>query len=444
MVIHTDDCLIFASDDHIIDTLIQNLSKTYLLEDQGNVQDYLRIHISKDTTLKTITMTQMGLIEYIIKDLGVNNTSSSKTTPSDSILYPDTGGTPQQETWNYHSVIIGKLNFLAQNTRPGLSFAVHQCAWFCTHPTTLHELAVKWIARYLLYTKDKGLVLHPTKDFSLDMNVNADFTGMWHQQHSTLWDNVLSCTSYIITFCRCPIHWISKLQSEIALSTTESEYISLSMGTHELLPLPWLLTEIHQHTLTKLPLPSQFNTTKTTTLSATQVFEDNESCIVLAHSEGTKMRTKHIALKWYHFKDKIRHGFLVVHNTTGQTSLQSPLVVRNLRPSTKWSWAGDISNIHFIHHKREPLHEPLPNPLHEPSRSPRTSLGQERALIQHKVMIPFRSCYIILSWPQTLPQGSVILRHKILVWCAPWVPRAWLSMLTESSFSFPLRLAFVK
>jgi hypothetical protein len=128
MAIHTNDCLIFASDDHIIDTLIQNLSKKYLLEDQGNVQEYLRIHISKDTTLKTITMTQMGLIEYIIKDLGVNNTSSSKTTPSDSILYPDTGGTPRQETWNYRSVIIGKLNFLAQNTRPGLSFAVHQCA----------------------------------------------------------------------------------------------------------------------------------------------------------------------------------------------------------------------------------------------------------------------------------------------------------------------------
>jgi hypothetical protein len=311
MVVYTDDCLIFSPDNHIIDSLLKNLSTTYLLEDQGNVQDYLGIHICKDQMSKTITMTQTGLIESIIKDLGLNNTSNTKTTPSDSILYPDTNGLPRQETWNYRS-IIGKLNFLAQNTRPDISFAVHQCARFCTKPTALHELAVKRIARYLLYTKDKGLILHPTKDFNLDMYVDADFAGMWHQQHSALRENVLSRTGYIITFCGCPIHWVSKLQSEIALSTTESEYIALSMGTRELLPIRRLLQEIHQQTIIKLPLPIQFNTTKTSSLAATQVFEDNASCIVLAHSESTKMRTKHIALKWHHFKDQIRQGFIKV------------------------------------------------------------------------------------------------------------------------------------
>jgi hypothetical protein len=106
-------------------------------------------------------MTQTGLIKSIIKDLGLHNTSNSKTTPSDSILYPDTNGLPRQETWNYCS-IIGKLNFLAQNRRPDLSFAVHQCANFCTNLTALHELAVKHITRYLIYMKGKGLILHPT------------------------------------------------------------------------------------------------------------------------------------------------------------------------------------------------------------------------------------------------------------------------------------------
>jgi hypothetical protein len=69
------------------------------------------------------------------------------------------------------------------------------------------------------------------------MHVDADFAGIWHQQHSALQENVLSRTGYIITFCGCLIHWVSKLQSEIALSTTESEYIALSMAIRELLPL---------------------------------------------------------------------------------------------------------------------------------------------------------------------------------------------------------------
>ncbi len=172
----------------------------------------------------------------------------------------------------------------------------------------MHELAVKWIARYLLLTKDKGLLLRPTKSFTLDMYVDADFAGMWHQEHSALRDNVLSRTGYIITFCGCPIHWASKLQSEIALSTTEAEYIALSMATRELLPLRRILQEINQHSLIHLPIPDQYNITRSSKLQATIVFEDNASCIVLAHSEGSKQRTKHISIKWHHFRDQIRNG----------------------------------------------------------------------------------------------------------------------------------------
>jgi hypothetical protein len=154
---------------------------------------------------------QMGFIESIVKDRGLNTNSNSKTTPSDSILHPDTNGLPRQETWNYHSD-IGMLNFFAQSTWPNLNFAVHQCARFCNNPTALHELTFKCIA-------SKGLILHPTKDFNLDMYVHADFTSMWHQQHPALRDNSLSQTGYIITFCGFPF----TLGWQIAISTTESK-----------------------------------------------------------------------------------------------------------------------------------------------------------------------------------------------------------------------------
>ena len=69
------------------------------------------------------------------------------------------------------------------------------------------------------------------------MHVNADLVGMWHRNYSELCDCALSCADYIITYCGCPIHWASKFEREIALSTTESEYIALSMATRELIPL---------------------------------------------------------------------------------------------------------------------------------------------------------------------------------------------------------------
>lgn len=85
------------------------------MEDQGNVQDYLGIRITQDPTTKTISMTQTGLIESVIKDIGLDSTSNTKATPADSLLYPDLDGAPRQDPWHYRSVIV-KLNFIAQNT----------------------------------------------------------------------------------------------------------------------------------------------------------------------------------------------------------------------------------------------------------------------------------------------------------------------------------------
>jgi len=311
LIVYTDDCIIFAKDDMTIDTLIRNLSTSYQLEDQGNVQDYLGIRITKDPINKSITMTQPGFIESVLADLNLLSDSKPKDTPSVGILYPDRDGIPRQETWNYRSV-IGKLNYIAQNTHPDISFAVHQCARYSASPTALHDLAVKRIGRYLLATKDKGIVMHPTQDFKLDMFVDADFAGIWHREYSELRECALSRTGYITTYCGCPIHWASKLQSEIALSTTESEYIALSMASRELLPLRRLTAELHKHGLFSTPLDKPFSITHTSTLEASTIYEDNASCVVLAHSEGTKVRTKHISLKWHRFKDHIRTGDIKV------------------------------------------------------------------------------------------------------------------------------------
>jgi hypothetical protein len=46
------------------------------------------------------------------------------------------------EHWAYRSV-IGKLNFLEKSTRPDISYAVHQCARFASHPKKSHGDAVR-------------------------------------------------------------------------------------------------------------------------------------------------------------------------------------------------------------------------------------------------------------------------------------------------------------
>jgi hypothetical protein len=197
---HTDNCIIISHSDNVIDSIIQNLSQSFSLEDQGSMQDYLDIRIKKDPQTKTITMSQPGLIESVLHDLNLLHNFKIKDMPSIVILYPDRDGISRQDTWSYHS-IISKLNSIAQNTRLGISFAVHQCAPYSAKPSALYELTVKCTRRYLLGTKDKGLILHLNHQFKLDMFINANFAGMWHREYSESRDCALSRSGYIITYC---------------------------------------------------------------------------------------------------------------------------------------------------------------------------------------------------------------------------------------------------
>jgi hypothetical protein len=260
----------------------------------------LGIRITTDVD-GAIHFRQEGLITSILQDLHLDQ-SSHKFTPAVHVLHPDVNGAPRTELWNYRS-LIGKLNYLAQMTRPDLSMAAHNCARFSTHPTNLHEQAIKRIGRYLVGSKHLGLIYRPNSSGRLDMYVNADFAGTWHREYSHLHGSCLSRTGLVILYNGCPIHWGSKLQSEIALSTTEAEYIALSTATRELIPICRILQE--------LSTASPYATT--TPLPPSTIYEDNASCIALAHHDTQlRPRTKHIALKFHHFRDLIISKELIV------------------------------------------------------------------------------------------------------------------------------------
>jgi len=196
----------------------------------------------------------------------------------------------EYDKWNYRSV-IGTMNYLAMNTRPEIAFAVHQCAKFCNNPKLLHEKAVKHIGQYLAGTANQGIILNPDSSGKLDAYVDSDFAGRWHQKFAELRESVLSRTGFVITYCNCPVTWSSKLQTEIALSTTEAEYIALSTMCRTLLPMRMLLKEINKHTVHKLQIDDSrlstnlMNSTGEGKLIVSEVFEDNSGCVVLANDD---------------------------------------------------------------------------------------------------------------------------------------------------------------
>jgi hypothetical protein len=166
--------------------------------------------------------------------------------------------------------VIGKLLYLEKSTRPDISCAVHQCARHCANPKIQHTAAVKRIGRYLLGTKDKGLIMKPNQE-GMECWVDAAHASEWNNKTASSNPNTArSRMGYIITYAGCPMHWSSKMQTEIALSTTEAEYIALSQAIREVIPIIWLMEESKQ-----LGVPVLNATPKV----HCKVFEDNAGAI---------------------------------------------------------------------------------------------------------------------------------------------------------------------
>ena len=81
-----------------------------------------------------------------------------------------------------------------------------------------------------------------TKD--LKCYVDADYAGSWTKisSHDPL--SIYSRRGLYIIYAGCPIIWKSKVQTLIALSTTEAECIALSTALHEVIAIIRLLEDL--------------------------------------------------------------------------------------------------------------------------------------------------------------------------------------------------------
>jgi hypothetical protein len=112
--------------------------------------------------------------------------------------------------------------YLASNTIPDISYDVHQ-AVRCSHGTkNSHALAVKIIIIYMKVTADKGIIFKPNKINKIDCHVGSDFSGLFGVEDGLKLICAKSITGYVIKFCNVPLLWVSKIQTQIALSTMEA------------------------------------------------------------------------------------------------------------------------------------------------------------------------------------------------------------------------------
>jgi hypothetical protein len=178
---------------------------------------------------------------------------------------------------------------------------VHQCARYMSKLMRSHGKVVKRIGRYLLGTCNKGFIVHPDKRKSFECYVDADYCGNWDPLHSEDPHTAKSQTGYIIMYHGC---LILQLQSVFVPSTTEAEYVALSMALRDAILVMELLKEMKDHGYDVVDTPA----------IKCKLFEDNSGAFDQAKMPKYQPRTCHINAVWHHFRLYMAKGLIQVHS----------------------------------------------------------------------------------------------------------------------------------
>ena len=282
--------------------------------DEGELSAFLGIKIEQKGE-NEFYLSQPGLIAKVLEAAGMADCNPNATPSSQEPLGPDLEGDKMDETWEY-ALIIGMLMYLANNTRPDIAYAVHSCARYTHHQRKSHGTAVKHILRYLKGTADKGMVIKPNMEQTLDCYVDSDVGGNYPVYPDQDPNSTKSRSGYVILFQGCPTLWVLKMQTQCALSTMESKYLALSQSMRDLIPLWEVLKEINEVEFNKQVLnPKCVMNSKSfsdivsdaseSPIPKIKVYEDNNACLKFARLPHLTPRTKHIAVPYHWFRSKV-------------------------------------------------------------------------------------------------------------------------------------------
>lgn len=124
---------------------------------------------------------------------------------------------------------IGSLMYLADISRPDISFTVNQLARKVANPTETNWKQIKHLFRYIKGTVGLGIKYERKllgNNQALISYSDSDFAGDGESSKST--------TGFVILFNNSPIHWKTQPQRHVTLSSTGAEIIALCSLSKEL------------------------------------------------------------------------------------------------------------------------------------------------------------------------------------------------------------------
>ena len=180
--------------------------------------------------------------------------------------------------------VMGCLTYASTATRPDIAAAVGTLSRYMSNPSKAHWMAVKRILRYLKGTMSYGLKFSDSENDKVVGFADADWAGDVDSRCST--------SGYVFQIRSSTVSWCSRKQATVAKSTTEAEYVSLSLATQEAIWLRRLMNDLGNRMISPT--------------------SPNQGAIQLSRNPKFHNRTKHIDVCYHFVRERVASNEIVV------------------------------------------------------------------------------------------------------------------------------------
>ncbi|KAK9181573.1 hypothetical protein WN944_024711 [Citrus x changshan-huyou] len=197
LLLYVDDMLVAGPNKDRIQELKAQLAREFEMKDLGPVNKILVMQIYRDRNNRKIWLSQKNYLKKILRRFNMQDCKSISTPlpvnfKLSSSMCPSNEAERKKMSQGPYASAVGK-----------------------------HWIAVKRILRYIKGTLDVALC-YGGSEFTVRGYVDSDFTGDLDKRKST--------TGYVFTLAGAAVSWVSKLQTVVALSTTEAEYMAATQA----------------------------------------------------------------------------------------------------------------------------------------------------------------------------------------------------------------------
>ncbi|CAI7911729.1 unnamed protein product [Closterium sp. NIES-54] len=282
ILVYVDD-LVFATVDTEALTLVKSeVQKRYTCTNLGERRCYLGLQITRDRARRTITLTQLNMVQQVLQRFDfqsclpqptlLSTGHSLSAPPSDKSVEPS-GPYPE---------LVGCLMYLMTCIRPDLAYPLSLLA---RYGAPGRWDASKRVLRYLCSTSSLGLVLGGWGPVVLSGHADASWVDDSATQRSS--------PGYIFSLGSGSVSWWSTRSSSVLSSSCEAKIYAGAMAAQELRWLTYLLTNLGEQPCSPLVL-----------------YIDNKAMIALCQEHRLELKTKHIAMQYFLAREFQQRGQL--------------------------------------------------------------------------------------------------------------------------------------